>query len=301
MASSKKKSTSIFTDLKPTMASPPSDVRVESGFFDVVDGTDIFWRVWEGDTTNAVVVLVHGFMEHSARYHHFASALVRSGFAVFSFDYRGHGRSGGKRAFIRSFSDYTSDLEAVVKRAQDRYEGLPLHIFGHSYGGLISIHHAANLPQAEDVNSYAFTSPFVGLEDVPASKVLAGNILSVILPSVGLPTDMDVKWISRNEEVVRDYANDPMNLKIATGRWFTETKKAHLDIKQQTQNIAIPSLWIIAQSDEIAYSPAAEALVDKVKCEKTVVLLPDHYHEVLNELDWEIHAQTIIDWFGEHQ
>ncbi len=301
MASTKTKNTSIFDNLKPTMAGPPEDVSVESGFFDVADGTDLFWRVWEGETTNAVVVLVHGFMEHSARYHHFASALARSGFAVFSFDCRGHGRSGGKRAFIRSFSEYASDLEAVVERAKDRFKGLPLHIFGHSNGGLISIHHAANSVQAKDVNSYAFTSPFVGLKEVPASKVLAGNVLSVIMPSLGLPTDLDAKWISRNEEVVKDYKNDPMVLKIATGRWFTETKKAHADLIQSVQKIASPSLWIVAQSDEVADAPTTERLVEKVKSEKSVILLPDHYHEVLNEMDWDVHAKTIIDWFGEHQ
>jgi len=300
LASSENENT-IFENLKPTMASSPEDVRVESGFFDVADGTDIFWRVWEGETTNGVVILAHGFMEHSARYHHFASALVRSGFAVYSFDFRGHGRSGGKRAFIRSFSEYTTDFEAVVKRAQERYEGLPLHIFGHSNGGLISIHHAANSSQAKDINSYAFTSPFVGLKEIPTSKAIAGNILSLIMPSLGLPADLDAKWISRRQEVVDHYKNDPMVLKVATGRWFTETKKAHLDLNHSVQNMVTPSLWIIAQSDEVADAPTAERLVKKVKSEKEIVLLPDHYHEVLNELDWEVHAQTVIDWFGGHQ
>ncbi len=300
MASSRKKTTSVFDNLKPTMTSLPEDVRVETGFFDVADGTDIFWRVWEGESSHAVVVLAHGFMEHSARYHHFACALARSGFAVYSYDFRGHGRSGGKRAFIRSFNDYATDFEAVLERAQKRFVGLPLHVFGHSNGGLVTIHHAANSSQTKDVQSYAFTSPFVGLKEVPPSKALAGNILSVVMPSLKLPTDLDVKWICRSQEVVDHYKSDPMVLKVATGRWFTETKKAHLELQHSIQKIDVPSLWIVAQSDEVADAPTTERLVKKVKSEKKVILLPDHYHEVLNELDWTVHAQTIIDWFGEH-
>ncbi len=294
--------TSIFKNLYPAMAGPPQDIKEESGFFDAADGTDIFWRVWENeDAPKGLIVLVHGFGEHSARYHHVASAWVRAGYAVFSFDCRGHGRSGGKRAFIRAFSDYATDLEAVVEKARARYPDLNTYIFGHSNGGLITVYHSAYSSQTSQIKAYAITSPLLGFTEVPAVKEAAAKVLSVLAPALKLGTELDASKISRSIEVVKKYKEDPMVLSAATGRWFTETSKVTLALEEGVKKIQQPSLWIIAKSDEIVDSSASEKRFPDVGCEdKKLVLLPDHYHEVLNEPDWEVHAQSIIDWFGAH-
>lgn len=54
---------------------------------------EIFSRLWAHEEPKAVLLLVHGMAEHSARYADFGSFLAENGFAVFMNDHAGHGRS----------------------------------------------------------------------------------------------------------------------------------------------------------------------------------------------------------------
>ena len=61
-------------------------------------------RHWFGDEPAwATVLLVHGGAEHSARFDHVAAQLVEAGLDVHSFDWVGHGESGGTRWHIDSY------------------------------------------------------------------------------------------------------------------------------------------------------------------------------------------------------
>src|SRR5256885_2010749 len=66
------------------------------------DGLPLFaqsWRPADG-AEKAVLIVVHGLKDHSARYAALADAAVQRGYAVWAFDLRGHGRSGGDRVSI---------------------------------------------------------------------------------------------------------------------------------------------------------------------------------------------------------
>lgn len=54
-------------------------------------------RVTPKDTPLGTVCLVHGFAEHSGRYHHVMEALALAGYEVCALDLRGFGYSGGPR------------------------------------------------------------------------------------------------------------------------------------------------------------------------------------------------------------
>ena len=69
------------------------------------------------DRPRAVVVIVHGFNSHSGYYPWVAERLTASGFAVYTFDLRGRGKSEGERYFIESFQEYQDDVHAVVSPA----------------------------------------------------------------------------------------------------------------------------------------------------------------------------------------
>src|SRR5437762_13963804 len=65
--------------------------------FQSFDGLPLFFELHQPETrARAIVVIVHGYGEHSGRYGEVADRLVASGFAVLAFDYRGHGRSPGQ-------------------------------------------------------------------------------------------------------------------------------------------------------------------------------------------------------------
>ena len=78
-------------------------MRTVEGTFQTTDGLTLFERAWlpEGEA-RAVVAIIHGYAEHSGRYRHVGAALAARGYAVESLDLRGHGRSEGQRATVRS-------------------------------------------------------------------------------------------------------------------------------------------------------------------------------------------------------
>ena len=105
-------------------------------------GNGIYWRSWAvPDSPRAVVVLVHGFGEHSGRYERIAERLQREGYEVYALDHQGHGRSAGSRGAI-TMTVAVADLDQLVVLAQARRPDAAVILLGHSMGGAIAIRYA---------------------------------------------------------------------------------------------------------------------------------------------------------------
>ena len=88
----------------------------------------------------ATLVISHGLGEHGGSYQRTALELARRlDLEIFAFDYRGSGRSAGRRGVIRNYADLSLDLAAAVEWVSRRHPGLPLFLLGHSNGGLVAL------------------------------------------------------------------------------------------------------------------------------------------------------------------
>src|SRR5260370_17291240 len=54
----------------------------------------------------ATIAFVHGYGEHCARYLHFYRWMAERGVACHTFDFRGQGKSAGRRAYVRRWDEY---------------------------------------------------------------------------------------------------------------------------------------------------------------------------------------------------
>ena len=102
---------------------------------------EIFSRLWAHEEPKAVLLLVHGMAEHSARYADFGSFLAENGFAVFMNDHAGHGRSAvvqGHFADRDGWEHVLADLHRLEADARAKYPDLPVFIFGHSMGSFLT-------------------------------------------------------------------------------------------------------------------------------------------------------------------
>ena len=105
------------------------------------DGVDIATRLRGPALAPVAVVLAHGFSMTSSdrRLAAIADGLAATGFAVFTFDFRGHGRSGG----ISTLGDLEIlDLDAVVRLAHEAGHDKTV-VIGGSMGGFVALRHAA--------------------------------------------------------------------------------------------------------------------------------------------------------------
>ena len=122
------------------------------------------WK-WEAEgEAKAVVVMVHGAMEHHRRYGWLIEMWRLSGFHVIMGDLPGQGMTTrSRRGHIDSFDEYIFEVKDWIQAAYQF--NLPVFLIGHSMGGLITI----RLLQQEKLNlaGVILSSPCLGLIHQP--------------------------------------------------------------------------------------------------------------------------------------
>jgi len=315
-----------YDGLEPARGLPTDEFGHSDGFFEVTDDliapalyddvarsqsdresddTRIYWQQWDHPSIQrrGVVVLMHGYGEHSSRFAHVAGAFARAGYTTVAMDARGHGRSTGRRGHVEKFSDYVLDYAEFMERTRRRLGRIPMVSLGHSNGGLIVLRYAACHPASSHIDAWAVTSPFCGFSgDVPATKAFAGKMLSRLWGTLSLPTDIDPADLSHVERVAETYSEDPLVFEEATARWFTETLQAQDDVADRATKIQGPFLFLLAGEDRIVDSSAARDVFHNLgSSDRELEVFPDLYHELLNETAWTEIADRIIQWFHRHR
>jgi alpha-beta hydrolase superfamily lysophospholipase len=107
------------------------DIWIQSG------ANKLYARLWLVGNELPVIIMLPGLGFHSFEYEPLAALLAQSGFNCLALDYRGHGRSEGKRGFW-TLHDLTDDAICAVDYATHRFSG-KIHLFGNSLGAMVGL------------------------------------------------------------------------------------------------------------------------------------------------------------------
>lgn len=261
------------------------------------DGVELFAQSWEPAAIlpKAVVCHVHGLGEHSSRYEHVARALTKQGFILFTYDLRGHGRSGGIRGHISSIEDFMQDIDLLFERARLRYPDLPLFLYGHSMGGIQVLYYG--LSRKPDVKGVIATSS--GLHtalEKQTMKVFAVRMLGSLMPKTSLISGLDPKGVSRDEKVVQAYINDPLVhdlVSFGLGKTMLGVVRWTLE---HAGDFPLPLLLLHGKEDVIAFPSSSVEFAAPLKDKCTLVLWDGAYHELHNEPEKEEVFRTMTIW-----
>jgi alpha-beta hydrolase superfamily lysophospholipase len=273
-----------------------------------------------------IVHINHGLAEHAARYAPFANFLSSRGYHVVAHDHRGHGATTAEDGAPRRFANedgwnkVMADVLAVNADARANWPGLPVIVFGHSMGGVISFNHALREP-----DSVAATAVW------NANTALGGNVglMKLILsiealfggpytPSLTLDkmsfkswnkrfpegrTDAD--WLSRDTEQVDLYANDPVcGWPSSVSLWrdfLSGVEYAADDANLKALPKDMPFHLIGGSKDPATEGGKAiktlhkrlkKAKLSNLSCE----ILKDFRHETLNEIGRDEQMKKFADW-----
>ncbi len=237
------------------------------------------------------VVLVHGLGEHSGRYGKLISMLNDAGFAVYTFDWPGHGRSGGKRGHTN-----VEEAMEIIDGIIDEIGEKPF-LFGHSLGGLTVIRYAETRPGR--IRGVVASSPaLIKSPKTPGFMVVLAKILGRIAPGITMSNGLKPELLSRNPAAVEEYINDPLvhdRISAALGRSiFENMERAH----REAGRIAVPVLILVGTGDLITPPEGARRLFEKLKVEdKTLKEFEGAYHEIFEDPEWgeEFH-RVIVEW-----
>jgi alpha-beta hydrolase superfamily lysophospholipase len=265
-------------------------------FITAPDGTPIAVSGTELRFPRARVVITHGYAEHSGRYATLASELTAAGFETHAFDLRGHGHSGGVPAHVGHFGQYVDDLQLVIDYIRGRsHVAAPLIVLGHSLGGLIALYYARSRSGFEGL---VISSPFLrpAFDIPPAKKALAWGA-SFIAPTLPFSNELNPEWLSSDEQVVDEYARDPLVRRTTTPRWFMEVQRAQQKLCESAASIRLPLLMLLGGSDPIADHRLAEEVFQAIGSEdKTIHKYEGLLHEVFNESERAVVVNDLIGW-----
>lgn len=265
--------------------------------FDGVGGVPIVYDVWTPETApRGVVVIAHGYAEHARRYDHVAQRFGAAGLLVYACDHRGHGRSGGKRVYLRDVGEFVEDFRTLVGVAAADHPDLPRIVLGHSMGGGIAFAYGTQYP--EEYRAMVLSGPAVDAQStVSPLMVLVAKVLGRLAP--GLPVEqLDADAVSRDPEVVAAYRADPMVYHgklpagIARGLFLVGES-----MPRRARTFTKPLLVVHGEKDRLIPVAGSHRLVECVAAEDVhLKVYPELFHEVFNEPEQELVLDDVTAW-----
>ncbi|MBT8184300.1 MAG: lysophospholipase [Eudoraea sp.] len=261
---------------------------------------EVFNTVIRGKTTRpdkprGVIVIVHGFGEHSGRYKEMViPALLHEGLAVVIYDNIGHGTSGGKRGHCPNYGALLEILEKVIAKANSLFTGLPLFLYGHSLGGNLVLNFALEKPHS--IKAIVASSPYLRLAFTPPKwKLLLGNMMRYVLPSITLSSGLDPKGISGIPEEVEKYLQDPLIHDKVSPMYSIPVIRAGEQAIARADQLTVPTLLVHGSDDPIIAPEGSEEFHKNAKT-TTLVLFKGGYHELHNDFCAGEFLETVRNW-----
>ncbi|WP_371072094.1 MULTISPECIES: alpha/beta fold hydrolase [unclassified Sinorhizobium] len=275
---------------------------------------------------HGILLVCHGLAEHARRYERFAAAMAVRGYHVYVHDHRGHGETIAPDAPIGQFARHNGvdlvirDTIAVRNLAASLHPGLPIIIFGHSMGGLISLNTAVTAPERFDAAAVWNANFNPGIAGRAAQAILLAErmLKGSDVPSGFLPrltfgawgqsiTDRrtEFDWLSRDTAEVDKYIGDPLcGFDCSVSLWldvfaltFRAPQRTHLASLPRHMPFHIVGggqdpgtdngkavLWLSNHLKKLGFSHI------------TTKIYQDMRHETLNEISAETAISQFADW-----
>jgi alpha-beta hydrolase superfamily lysophospholipase len=258
----------------------------------------LFRRAWLPEIPERIVVLVHGYAEHSGRYEHVGSQLANAGFAVHAYDQQGHGKSGGVRCHVRRFEHLLDDLEGFLATVRAEHASLPLFVVGHSMGGLVVAAYASQ--RTPDVAGVVTSGAALALpEDISRGRILCARLLRWPAPRLSLPSGLDPESLSRDPAVVRAYLEDPLVHQRMTTSLACEMFAAMERTASAAAQVRVPILLLHGEEDRLCPVSGSRNFFDRLTVSsRRLRIYPGLRHEIFNEPESVSVLDDLIDWIG---
>jgi alpha-beta hydrolase superfamily lysophospholipase len=297
------------------------------------DGYQIAAYAWLPNTDQkswkGVVQISHGMAEHAQRYGRFAKVLNESGYAVYANDHRGHGSTIANTEDTGFFAGkdgwalVVDDLNVLNQTIKNAHPTLPIYIFAHSMGTFISQQYAAE--HGEDITGLILSASIddagflrkVGLTIAKLERLRIGaRGQSKLLNAMSFgdfnkpfkPNRTEFDWISRDENEVDKYINDPLCGFIVTTQLWIDLLQGLGTMALESTRTRVPNtlpILLITGGDDPVTQKGKTVDELKLAYEKAGVknVTAKKYeggrHESLNEINRDEITADIITWLGQ--
>lgn len=273
----------------PSPSPDPSSVETVAAR----DGTPLLTRTWPtpGEPWGTILV-VHGLGEHSGRHDATGGRFAAAGLAAASYDHRGFGASGGRRAYAETWDDLLDDVEDRLDAG--RIDGLPAAIYAHSLGGLVVADYLLSDRPRPDVAVLSAPALDGGNAFLRALAAVLGRVRPTF--AIGNPWDADKIARDPAPPVVTD--PDPLAVGHTTARLGHQLFGAMDRVNARLEadgGFPLPTLVVHGGDDRLVPTASTAFLERFLTTERRVY--PGVRHEPHHDpLDGERIVDGMIDW-----
>jgi acylglycerol lipase len=252
------------------------------------DGTVLKCLIRETGNSKWLIV-THGLGEHLER-HEYILKLFAQSYNIAIYDLRGHGRSGGKRAYVENFTDYLKDLQGIIDFLKKDFSMTSYTLFGHSMGGLITAGYLQNMAPKDFYPEKVFLSAPANGAAGAGGVVLAStpNLFFEALrklPSVPVAGVLDLKKLSHDGRIYENYMKDELNqLKVHT-KLYVEIVKYANNVFSRPLRADCPLYCAVGTGDVLVNPKLMIDYFHSMEKNATIKVFDGGYHELHNEVE----------------
>ena len=289
------------------------------------NGAVINITFFDSDTQPAkgIVIIIHGFGEHSGSYDELAHHLSQAGYSSAIYNQRGHGvlraeesgklkeesgqsipkrTAGGQkdmRGIIPSYQCFLDDISAVTATVKLHAPDLPITLYGHSMGGNI----VANYLLKNDQSAYicaVLEAPWLGLYK-EVSPLVAGLAKAVgrLTPKVAIFNKLSPDDVTGDPDRADVFRTDPLYHNRISMRMFAGINDGCKYALSNASKLAIPVYLAAAGNDRIVSTRATTQFAEEAGSIATFKLY-DSFHAIHNDTQREGYYRDVIDYLDKH-
>ena len=247
-----------------------------------------------------VVLICHGFGEHSGAYLEHSGRLWQGGYACVIHDQRGHGKppEGSKRwhGLIPHYQCFLDDIASVTEFIKEKAPDTPIAIYGHSMGGNIVANALLKQPLGQDVPYYCaiLESPWFELYE-PLSPFMAGliKVMHKVAPNYRHYRKLKHEDLSGDAEKKQGYSRDPYYHGFISMRMITGIQDGCAFALENADKLPIKT-YLSYADDELVVS--RQAILDFAAKAGEKVTLKEYAskHAIYNDVDRESYCLDLI-------
>lgn len=298
----------------------PSYVAQEFSILNEIDNITLSGTlVYKNNNYKKIVIIVPGSGQDKRNSHYkLAENLIDSGVAIFRYDDRGVGESGGK--FNSGISGFENDLSSVLKYFRNKEAGFDkkkIGVIGHSLGGHIAL---KSFQDGRIADFYVFLAtpgeakgtffeyqsqiePYVKRYKVknesPGETFRLIQIINTIIADNSL---LEVKKIRKKIKAYFKSEGIKRHNRMYTTGWYIDMAKQ--DFSTVLKAINQPALWVFAKYDSKIDSDREKLFLENIKNPKfNIQYFDDFNHYFFNgnrqlyDMDDEV-LKTISSWIS---
>ena len=307
-----KKTTAKVAEKKADLE--PKNLKI-LGFNDLELNTYVYDNV---ENPKAVVIIIHGMQEHCLRYKNFAQYLNKNGYIAIASDLRGHGHTAISKEYLGYgekdiFTETLTDQLNIINYANQTYN-LPIYLFGHSYGSMLSQVLIQLTPLVEKCVLCGTANGNSGIMKLgnfvvnllkPFKKETSkgGIIEKLCIKSYGKGFERG-NWLTRDEKVFDEYLKDEYCGGSFPFSFYRSMINNMHNANKGIQKIGSKKVFLIAGDNDPVGSKGKQVkqlykLYLKNNINAKMKLYKGARHELLNETNKDEVYKDVVDFYNE--